>query len=148
MNRAIDLIAWSKDHNTGVGAVIVDDRFSVADGYNGFPRGVVDTIPERHERPDKYLYVVHAELNAIITAGRQGKSVEGCTMYCTMFPCADCAGAIIQSGIRRLVTPKSESERWDDSHKAASQMFKEAGVQVDFWDGFIDRRSTYKKANP
>ena len=145
MNRAIDLIAWSKDHNTGVGAVIVDGRYIVSEGYNGFPVGVDDGVKERFERPMKYLYTTHAEINAIITAGRHGKNVENCTLYCTKFPCATCAGAIIQAGITRIVTVPLEEGRWNNSHEAALTMFKEVNVRIKYWDMPIDEDSAYKK---
>lgn len=89
----------SKDPSTKVGAVIVRDHRPLGFGYNGFPRGIADE-EERWERPEKYEHVVHAELNAILNV--QG-SCEGATLYTTHFPCGECAKAIIQSGILRVV---------------------------------------------
>jgi dCMP deaminase len=91
--RFLDLAAlvasWSKDPSTKVGAVIVrPDRTVASLGYNGFPRGVADTESRYEDRETKYQLVVHAEANAIISAG---ESVKGMTMYGTLFPCCDCA---------------------------------------------------------
>lgn len=118
----------SKDPSTKVGAVVVSaDGKREFLGYNGFPRGVLDLEERLNDRPQKYARVVHAELNAILKAGREA---EGGTLYCTLFCCNECAKAIIQSGIRRVVTPAPESGRWDDAHKISREMFEEAGVEV------------------
>ena len=104
----------SKDPNTQVGAVIVDeDKKVVSIGYNGFPKGCDDdTYPwtsEGSTLESKYAYVVHAELNAILNSPR---SVKGCTIYVSLFPCHECAKAIIQSGIKCIVY---ESDKYADS---------------------------------
>ena len=96
----------SKDPNTQVGAAIVDENHRVVSvGYNGFPKGCSDDVfPwEREGAPlvTKYFYVVHAELNAILNA--HGKSLEGARLYVDLFPCNECAKAIIQSGISEIV---------------------------------------------
>ena len=100
---------------------------------NEFPRGVVSTAP-RWERPLKYSIVEHAERNAIYAAARQGIATDGLTMVCPWAACADCARAIIQSGIRRLVTHTPEvgdtNERWGASINIAMTMLEEAGVTV------------------
>lgn len=119
----------SKDPSTKVGAVLVDDaRRVVSLGFNGLPRGVFD-MPERlTDRDLKYKMIVHAERNAIIFAGRP---VTGCTLYTVPFmPCAQCAGMIIQSGIRRVITPEVKNERWEADFALTRQMFHEAGVQL------------------
>lgn len=94
----------SKDPNTQVGACIVDENnIIISTGYNGFPYGCSDdTFPwERDGDDTKYKYVVHAELNAILNAN--GKSLKGATLYVDLFPCNECAKAIIQSGIKEVV---------------------------------------------
>ena len=94
----------SKDPNTQVGACIVDgNNIILSTGYNGFPYGCSDDLfPwERDGDETKYKYVVHAELNAILNAG--GKSLEGARLYVDLFPCNECAKAIIQSGISEVV---------------------------------------------
>lgn len=152
----IDLVeTWSKDGSTPVAAVIADGKHFRSLGYNGFPAGVLDEVPGRHERPAKYLYTCHAEENAIHTAHRHGTSVAGCTMYVNRFPCATCARAIISTGIRRVVTrpidPESPFwERWRESIDASSTMFEESGVQVLFvphQSSLISARSSVKRAD-
>lgn len=129
---------WSKDPSTKVGAVIVDDKNRVVGhGYNGFPRGVEDDPELLENRTAKYPRTVHAELNAILNA--RG-SVEGCTLYVTMGPCAECAKAIIQSGISRVVISREASEasdRWSDSQKVGWDMMDQPGISVD-WIGSED----------
>lgn len=122
----------SKDESTKVGAVIVDDNRNVrATGYNGFPRGVRDDLPERNERPAKYRYTEHAERNAIYSAARSGTSVAGCTVYCTHFPCTDCARGIIQAGIKRVVVPADGAiPTFADDWEMAYRMLDEAGVKL------------------
>lgn len=95
----------SKDPNTRVGACIVDSRNRIlSTGYNGFPQGCNDDgFPwEREGRLDetKYAYIVHAELNAILNAG--GKSLADSRLFVILFPCNECAKAIIQAGIKEI----------------------------------------------
>ena len=94
----------SKDPNTQVGACIVDqNNIILSTGYNGFPYGCSDDeYPwERSGADTKYNYVVHAELNAILNA--RGKDLKGAKLYVDLFPCNECAKAIIQSGIAEVV---------------------------------------------
>jgi dCMP deaminase len=127
---------WSKDRSTQVSAVIIDEESNtpVTFGYNGFPRGCDDSIESRHERPEKYLWTEHAEKNCIFNAAREGRSLDGKTLYVTMFPCADCARGIIQSGIKKVVTPKPNMslEIWKKSFEVSMVMMKETGVEVVF----------------
>lgn len=123
----------SKDPSTQVGACIVDDAHIIlSTGYNGLPAGCSDdAYPWEREAEDpaqtKYPYVVHAELNAILNSG--GKSLAGATIYVALFPCNECAKAIIQSGIREVVYL---SDKYADlpATKASKQMFKSAGVRL------------------
>lgn len=120
---------WSKDPSTKVGAVIVDEQRRILSmGYNGFPRGVDDS-PERYaDRPTKYAHVVHAELNAILNTGVP-MALDDATLYVTHQPCTECAKAIIQSGIGRVVVPDAGGiDRWGDSQMVAWAMLEEAGV--------------------
>jgi len=133
MNLARHIAEWSKDRSTKVGAVIVGPFNEVrAIGYNGFPRGINDELPERHERPEKYLWVEHAERNAIYNAARVGIPISGCRMYLPWFPCMDCARAIIQSGIETLIAlePDVTDAKWGEDFKRALRLFKEAGISV------------------
>ena len=122
--------ARSKDPNTKVGACIVKDNRILSTGYNGFPYGCSDEeYPWGKDDEDvtknKYFYVTHAELNAILNA-RQ--SVEGATLYVTLFPCNECAKAIIQSGIKEVVY-KSDKYATSDNVIASKRMFDECGVK-------------------
>ena len=96
----------SKDPNTQVGACIVDeDKKVVSIGYNGMPRMVDESKLSWNKGEgldSKYLYVCHAEFNAILNI-RNGASLKNCTIYVTLFPCNECAKAIIQTGIKKLV---------------------------------------------
>jgi dCMP deaminase len=124
---------WSKDTSSKNGAVIVDsDNVVLSMGYNGLPIGCDDSKLERFERPLKYMYTEHAERNAIYLSSRHGGSVKNGTMYVTLFPCADCARAIIQSGITKLVspTPDVNNERWGEHFKVSLVMFKEANLTL------------------
>lgn len=129
----------SKDKSTKLGAIILGEGFEVrALGYNGFPRGVNDDIPERHERPVKYQWTEHAERNAIYNAARVGTPLEGCRILLDspIFCCSDCARAIINVGIRQVVIfrrtdPDEERQRrWECDETVAREMFGEAGVDV------------------
>lgn len=117
---------WSKDPGTKVGAVIVrHDRTIASLGYNGFPRGVKDAYLDREH---KLLRTVHAEMNAILSAR---EPLHGCTIYVTpLCPCANCAGAIIQAGISRVVarTPAIIRPEWEASFNAGAEMFEQAGI--------------------
>jgi dCMP deaminase len=126
---AAETASWSKDRARKVGAVIVGPNKEIrSTGYNGFPRGIDDDVDERHERPLKYEWVEHSERNAVYNAARCGIPTEGCTMYTLWFPCTDCARAILQSGITKLVTSKPELDhpRWGEKFKIVVQMFEEA----------------------
>lgn len=121
----------SKDPHTQVGACIVDENHRVVSvGYNGFPSGVSDDeFPWSREGGvlnSKYAFVVHAELNAILNAQRP---VRGCTLYVSLFPCNECAKAIIQSGIRQIVY-ESDKYNGSDTNIASKRMLKAAGVKL------------------
>lgn len=129
MQMAIGVATWSKDPSTKVGCVIVrPDRTIASVGYNGFPRGVIDNEARYEDRETKYRLVVHAEANAIVSAG---ETVKDYTMYCTLMPCCECAKLVIQAGIRVVIVPSlEESERYAESMKASKLMFREAGVEL------------------
>lgn len=136
MEVAFLVASWSKDNSTKVGAVVVGpDREIRATGYNGLVRGVDDDKPERMERPTKYDFFEHAERNAIYNACLTGTSLKGCTIFVTFPPCSDCARAIIQSGIKRVVTNPFEikdtakDKLWREKFEYSRQMFEEAGVE-------------------
>ena len=133
---------WSKDPSTKVGAVIVNELgHVVGTGYNGFPKGVADTDERLNDRPTKYALVVHAELNACLQAGH---AARGGTIY--VYPafgtpplCSNCAKAVIQSSITRVVgyNPTVSGEvqaRWADELATARMMCEEAGVAMTMYE--------------
>ena len=129
----------SKDKKTQIGVVIVGkDNEIVSTGYNSFARGINDDVDERQERPEKYFWFEHAERNAIYNAARIGVSTLGTTMYMTCgISCTDCARAIINSGISKIVLREGKGATntiWQESAKRSMQMFKEAGVVVEDYD--------------
>ncbi len=119
----------SKDPSTQVGACIVDENKKILSvGYNGMPHCCDDDEYPWGKEPgldSKYLYVCHAELNAILNC--HNGSVAGATVYTTLFPCNECAKAIIQSGIKRIVY-YSDKYAETDGTKASKRMFDSAGV--------------------
>lgn len=117
----------SKD-TTQVGAVLVRDKTVLAAGYNGPPRGVRDT-PDRFERPRKYLFATHAEMNLISTAAREGIRIDGCSVYVTHSPCSACARLMIQSGVKKVICGAGKTSMPEEEFTAAQTMFEEAGVQ-------------------
>lgn len=147
MPKRADYISWdeyfmgisllsccrSKDPNTQVGACIVNSENRIMSvGYNGFPKGCSDDeYPWERSGDDqnetKYPFVCHAELNAILNAG--GNSLKGCKIYVALFPCNECAKAIIQSGINEVIYI---SDKYADSAAtiASKRMLASAGVKL------------------
>ena len=123
----------SKDPNTQVGACIVSqDNKILSMGYNGFPAGCPDDeFPWEREGADpyetKYFYSTHGELNAILNY--RGGSLEGSKIYVTLFPCNECAKAIIQSGIRTIIYG---DDNYADTPavRASKRMLQSAGVRL------------------
>lgn len=142
MNR--DVLSWdeyfmsishlsgmrSKDPNTQVGACIVNDNNRIVGiGYNGLPHGMRDDEFSWKRDGDyldtKYPFVVHAELNAIFNSTT---SLDNCSIYVTLFPCNECAKAIIQSGIKEVIY-ESDKYLGSDSNIASKMMMRKAGVR-------------------
>lgn len=114
MNLLGPIASRSKDPNTHVGCVIVGPDNNIrSTGYNSFPRGIDDTIPERLERPEKYMWIEHGDRNAIYAAARVGTPLDGCKMYLPGLPCMDCGRAIIQVGIVEVVYDAVWQEDWE-----------------------------------
>jgi dCMP deaminase len=129
MSLCDHIAQWSKDRSSQFGCVIVDERQSVLSlGWNGFPRGINDEIEERHERPAKYLWTEHSERNAIYNAASSGVVLLGATLYVNGIPCADCARAIIQSGIHRVVMRDLKLPNYVESQKVTFQLFDEVNM--------------------
>lgn len=120
----------SKD-STKVGAVLVgpDNEVRLC-AYNGPPRGVLD-LPDRFERPRKYLFASHAEANLIAFAAREGIRTAGCTVHVTHHPCSACSRTLIQAGIARVVYGPGKTNMPDEEFQAAAVMFREAGVRCE-----------------
>ncbi|MBR3174018.1 MAG: dCMP deaminase family protein [Eubacterium sp.] len=123
----------SKDPNTQVGACIVsEDNKILSMGYNGMPIGCDDDeFPWNRDSEDpydnKYYYSTHSELNAILNY--RGGSLEGAKIYVTLFPCNECAKAIIQCGIKKVIFDDNKYED-TSSVKASKRMFEASGVEV------------------
>lgn len=131
LELAEHIATWSKDPSTRVGAVIVrPDKTIASVGFNGFPRGVEDHTERMEDRDTKLQFTLHAEINAILAAK---EPLARCTLFVHPFqPCAQCAGAIIQSGIGRVICPEKPdlSTCWVQSFEAAQTMFRESGVEL------------------
>lgn len=124
----------SHDPDKQVGCVIVGPNHEIrSTGYNGLCRGI-EARPTRLVKPIKYNWIEHAERNAIYNAAYSGTSLAGCTIYIPWFPCVDCARAIIQAGIARMVCthPDFQHHKWGSSHATATVMLEEAGVTIDY----------------
>lgn len=124
---------FSKDHHTQVATIILSPHnVLLSSGYNGIPAGMDDSIESRWERPTKYMYVTHSEINAICSAARNGTRLDGATAVVTLFPCNDCAKALIQAGIKTIITlkPDYDAPKWGELFKISMEMFQEVGIQV------------------
>jgi dCMP deaminase len=130
MQMANVIAQRSKDPSTQAGAVVVNqDNVVVGLGYNGWPRGIeVNQLPwEREGKPSetKYVYICHAEENAVYNANN---STKDCKIYCTLFPCNECAKTIIQNGIKEVIF---ESDKYHDTESciASRKMLDLAGIK-------------------
>jgi len=131
-NRFLDLAkfisGWSKDPSTKVGAVIVDkNKRIVSVGYNGFPKDVKDDN-RLYDRESKYLIIIHAEINAILFAN---KSLDDCILYTYPFmPCPRCSSMIIQTGIKEVIAPINNNERWEKEFVQSRALFVQSGIKL------------------
>jgi dCMP deaminase len=129
--RAIS--ALSKDPSTKVGCLALnDDGIVLAVGYNGFPRNVNDS-PQRYEdRDTKYKLISHAEQNLVAQAAYAGHSLKGATVVLSgLYPCSNCAKSLIQSGVKRIITPRpGANPRWSDDSEWSKILFSEASVEI------------------
>ena len=139
LNLAEQIKLKSKDQSTQIGAVIVGiDNEVLSTGYNSFPRGLNDNVPERQISPLKYEFIVHAEINAIVNAARAGVSIHGSTLYLSCgTPCNDCAKAIVNGGIKKIYCKKECTTKnklmWADKKRIAQEIFFECGVEVVYY---------------
>lgn len=140
MEMAYLVASKSKDRSVKVGAVAVGEgNTMVSMGYNGFVRFADDEDDKRHERPEKYDWTAHAELNVVFNAARNGTSLLGTTMYTTSHPCKECAKGIVQAGISEVVIPSKENDafwengrwgEWAENFAKAREIMNEANVRI------------------
>lgn len=125
---------FSKDSSSKVGALFIakDSMQILSTGYNGMPRGFDENVSTRWERPNKYLYVEHAERNGIYNACRNGVSLNNSICIITMFPCADCMRGLIQSGVTHIITVEPDGERWMEHAKIALEMANECSIDITY----------------
>ena len=133
---AKQISTWSKDPSRKIGAVAVGSKGQIlSQGYNGFPRGILDHHERYENREVKYKHVVHAEMNVIYNATFSGVSLDGASLFVYGLPvCNECAKGIIQVGIQRVViyTDEIVPAIWTDAFELTSAMFKEAGVECEW----------------
>lgn len=136
LDIAKQIASWSKDPSSKLGAVAVKDRRIVATGYNGFPVGVYDSESRYNDRETKLKFVVHAEMNCIYNAAKNGVSLEDATLYIDGIACcSECAKGVIQSGVGRVVMRyKPMKSGWAESFEITKQMFREAHVEFECYE--------------
>lgn len=136
LELAQQIASWSKDPSSKIGAIAVGSKGQVlAQGYNGFPRGIEDNESRFENKELKYKYVVHAEMNLIYNASYNGVSLDGSTVYVTGLPvCSECAKGLIQVGVQQVIMPTQEDtpDKWVESFKLSKELFEEAGVRWQF----------------
>jgi len=132
MEMAQLVSSWSRDPGTKVGCVLVLNKHVLSVGYNGFPTGIQDLSDRFDDRDWKLAVTVHAEVNAILNAGKHGARTEGATLYTTFPPCSNCASAIIQAGVVRVVCPSLSTapERWKTNFELGQSLLHEVGVTI------------------
>lgn len=125
----------SADPDTRVGCVVVKGARMLVWGCNTFPKGLDDPKGARSVRPDKYVWIEHAERNAIYSAAKTGIALAGARIYVELMPCVECARAIIQAGVSEVIVSAErmlcyESDKYSEQHALAELMLREAGVPV------------------
>jgi dCMP deaminase len=135
LGLAREVSAWSKDPSSKIGAVAIGTKGQVlAQGYNGFPRGIDDSVARMENKEVKYKLVVHAEQNVVYNATYNGVSLDGATLYVWGLPvCSECAKGIIQVGIKKVVMSAGQyPAKWLESFEHTKAMFEESGVEFMF----------------
>ena len=134
MELAKAVSTWSKDPSKKIGAIAIGSKGQVlAQGFNGFPRGIDDSDDRLNDREIKYKYVVHAEMNLIYNATFNGISLDGSSVYIYGLPlCSECAKGLIQVGVKRIVMSKdsleSADDKWLESFELTMQLLNESGI--------------------
>jgi dCMP deaminase len=140
MKMAFLVATKSKDRSIKVGAVAVGEgHTTLSMGYNGFVRYCDDENEARHERPEKYNWTAHAEMNVICNAARSGTKLLDTVLYTTSHPCTECAKAIVQAGFKEVIIPSKEDDpfwvhgRWgeyEENFKKAREVMDAAHVRI------------------
>jgi len=134
MELAKTVSTWSKDPSKKIGAVAIGSKGQVlAQGFNGFPRGIADSDDRLTDRETKYKYVVHAEMNLIYNATFNGISLNGSTVYVYGLPvCSECAKGLIQVGVKQIVMDENSATgadpKWLESLDLTVALLNEAGI--------------------
>lgn len=138
-NRFIELAklvsTWSKDPRTGIGAVIVKDKRIIATGYNGFPSRIRDDDYRLSDRETKLRLTIHAEINAILQAGKYGVPLDDATLYIYgLPPCENCIKTILATNISEVIfkldNNKKHSPEWQQQFDACRALLAEGGVSI------------------
>lgn len=148
----LDFIAIKSKDKTKTSAIIVGKEHEIrSTGFNGFPRGVDDSDPNKWEKPEKYYWVEHAERNAIYNAARMGTCISGCTIYVSHFPCVDCARGIVQSGINNIIiSPKNlgafrhKNSVYYEHEKRTVEIFQQSRVAYIIYDDLVEKEDLEK----
>ena len=129
---AEEVRTWSRDPGTKVGCVLVLDKRIISVGFNGFPQNLSDSLELYQDRDYKLAVTVHSEANAILNAAKNGAKTQGATAYVTFPPCSQCAAALIQAGVERVVCPDPAQapERWRANFRLGNQMLYNSGVKL------------------
>jgi len=135
MRVAKEVGSWSKDPSSKIGAVIVNEnRRILATGYNGFPKTIADD-DRLNVKEEKYPLIIHAEMNAILNALKNGVPVDGATIFVYGLPvCSECAKSVSQSGISKVVVMQpDENSRWfSEWTKKSLPLFQESNIKVEY----------------
>jgi len=129
---AQNVAQWSNTKGDKVGSVLVTTSDVAFIDRCEFPEGVL-RLDNRYEKPNRFIWLDHAERRVIYSAARYGVATEGATIYTTWFPCVECAKAISQAGIKKVmgVEPEWENKRWN--FLEAKQILQESGVEIEFF---------------
>jgi len=137
LQMAALVASWSKDPSTQAGCVLVDSNNRVMSvGFNGLPRGAIDSYSMLNNREIKYKVIIHAEENALLFSDlSSGKDLKA-YVY-PLPPCARCASKLIQAGVKHIVTVKPSEDlltRWGDDFALAESMYTQADVNITIYD--------------
>ncbi len=121
----------SKDPNTRVGCVIFNNDFEILSrGINEFPINLLNT-PQRWERPSKYNYVIHAEINAISNCLKNNIDITNCNILTTLFPCHECLKFIVQCGFNKIYSPNPIfKDKWKKSYEISNEIINELDIEI------------------